>query len=174
MPDGSILRIPRTTITEANLRDMSYICANMREQDRREIHAVIDEPPAVIAWMLHESSPSFRWVAYYDGQPVCAFGVSTLFAGVGSGWAYGTKDMAKVMRRVTFFCQRSASRRAAAVFRRIEVRTSVDHDLSGRWLASLGFRQEGIADDYGRGGMAFVTYAATHKSAARLIGGRHG
>lgn len=172
MPDGHAADFKpasRTTITAANLRDMSYIAANMREADRREIFAVIDEPPAVIAYMLHEASPGFAWVAHYDGQPVCAFGVSTMLPGLGSGWAYGTREMPNVMRAVTAFCRRTASRRAAATFRRIEVRTAVGHDLSARWLGSLGFRLEGVAVDYGTNGLDFAIYGATRSSAARLI-----
>lgn len=157
------------TISPANLRDMTYIAANMREADRREIGAVIDEPATVIACMMFEASQGFRWCAYLDGQPVCAFGVAQLFVGLGSGWAFGTKDMPHVMRAVTVFCRRSASRRAAVEFRRIEVRTAVDHPDSHRWLGSLGFVREGVAVDYGAGGRDFATYAATHKSAARVI-----
>jgi len=174
MPDGHAADFKpasRTTITPATLRDMSYIAANMREADRREIGAVIDEPPVVLAYMLYEASPGFRWTAQYDGQPVCAFGVSTMFAGLGSGWAYGTKDMPHVIRAITRFCRRSASRRAALAFRRIEVRTAIDHPDSHRWLASLGFVREGVAVDYGACGLDFAIYGATRRSAARLIEG---
>lgn len=169
MPDGTRHPTARVTIAEATLRDMSYIAANMRDADRREIGAVIDQPPIVIACMLYEGSPGFRWVAYLDGQPVCAFGVSTMFVGVGSAWAYGKAGMERVMRGVTAFCHRRAAPLAARCFRRIEVRTAVDHDLSRRWLDSLGFEYEGVARDYGTGGLDFATYAATHRSAKRLI-----
>lgn len=157
------------TIEPATLRDMSFIAANMREADRREIGAIIQESPTVIACMLYEASPGFRWVAWLDGQPVCAFGVSTMFAGLGSGWALGTKDMPHVMRAVTRFCLQKAARYAVRAFRRIEVRTAVDHDLSHAWLRCLGFVREGIAVDYGTGGLDFATYAATHKSARTVI-----
>ena len=149
---------------------MTYIAANMREADRREIGAVIAEPPTVIACMMFEASAGFRWCAYLDGQPVAAFGVATLFHGLGSGWAFMTPGGRAAMPVVTKFCLRRVKPMLIrAGYRRLEVRTEVDHDLSHRWLEHLGFVREGLAVDYGAGGIDFVTYAATHKSAVRVI-----
>lgn len=151
-----------TTIRPATLRDMTFIAANMRDADRREITAVIDANDTMIACMLFAASPGLAWTAWHDEQPVCAFGVSRLFTGVGSGWAYGTKQMRSVMPAVTRFALRVV--RPLLVregFRRVEVRTAVDHDLSHRWLEHLGFQREGIAKDYGANGLDFLTYAAT-------------
>lgn len=162
-----------TTITPATLRDMSYISANMREADRREITAVFPYSSLEIAAAMWAASEDFRWCAHYDGQPVCAFGVSEMLPGLGSGWAFGTASMPRVIRSITAFCRRTASRQAALRFRRIEVRTAIDHPDSHRWLESLGFLREGLAVDYGAGGIDFAVYGATRSSAARLIGDKH-
>ncbi|MGO4339865.1 hypothetical protein AB4037_33770 [Labrys sp. KB_33_2] len=149
-------------IRPATLRDMTFIAATMRDQDRREIRAVIEESDTAIGTMLFHSSTDLAWTAWIDGDPVAAFGVTRLFPGLGSGWAYGTRRMRRAVPAVTRFARSSVRPLLIAEgFRRIEVRTAIDHDLSHRWLEGLGFRREGIALDYGRGGLDFVTYAAT-------------
>jgi len=152
------------TIRPATLRDMTFVAANMRQADRREIGAVIQESDTYVGYALFASSDGLAWVAWLDDEPVCCFGVSKLFTGLGSGWAYGTRRMRKVMGVVTRFALRDVRPMLIRQgFRRIEVRTAVDHDLSHRWLERLGFAREGIAVDYGMDGLDFVTYAATQK-----------
>ncbi len=150
------------TIHPATLRDMTYIAVNMREADRREIHAVFPGTDTAIGSALHEASPGLAWTAWHGGRPVCAFGIARLFPGLGSGWAYGTRAMPSTMKPVTRFCLRKAAPKLLREgFRRVEVRSAIDHDLSHRWLEHLGFQREGIARDYGSEGLDFVTYAAT-------------
>jgi len=150
------------TIAPATLRDMTYIAANMREADRREISAVFPGTPIEIGAALFAASPDLAWIAGLDGNPACAFGIARLLPGLGSGWAYGTRRLPLAMKSVTRYCLRSV--RPALIragFRRIEVRTATDHDLSHCWLEHLGFAREGIALDYGADGLDFATYAAT-------------
>lgn len=146
------------------MRDMTFIAASMRDQDWSEIQAVIPATRTEIGAMLFAWSPGLAWCAWLDDAPVVAFGVSASFNGLGSGWAYGTKRMPKVMKAATLFALRTVKPMLIAQgFRRVEVRTSVDHDLSHKWLERLGFTREGIAVDYGMGGRDFVTYAATRR-----------
>ena len=150
------------SIAPATLRDMTYIAATMREADRREISAVFPGTPTEIGAALLAASLDLAWIASLDGNPACAFGIARLLPGLGSGWAYGTRRLPLVMKSVTRHCQRSVRPALLrAGFRRIEVRTAIDHDLSHRWLEHLGFAREGIAVDYGADGLDFVTYAAT-------------
>lgn len=151
-------------IRPANMRDMTYIASEMRAADWREISAVVTETRSAVGYMLFASSSGLAWTVWLNGEPVCAFGVSRLFIGLGSGWAYGTKRMPRVMSRVTRYALRTVRPMLIREgFRRIEVRTAIDHDLSHRWLEHLGFVREGIAKDYGQDGLDFVTYAATRK-----------
>jgi len=157
-------RAPAITIRPATLRDVTFIAANMRDEDRREIRAVVNESDTVIGAMLFAASPGLAWTAWTDDAPACAFGVSRLYAGLGSGWAFGSKAMRKVMPAATRFALRTVKPLLIAEgFRRIEVRTAIDHDLSHRWLIALGFEPEGVAKDYGADGLDFVTFAATRK-----------
>jgi RimJ/RimL family protein N-acetyltransferase len=134
----------------------------MRGQDRREITAVIEESDTVIGYMLFASSPGLAWCGWLDDQPVAAFGISRLYAGLGGGWAYMTPRGVRLVPAITRFALRQVKRQLLAEgFRRIEARTAVDHDISHRWLERLGFAKEGIAVDYGCDGLDFVTYAAT-------------
>lgn len=150
------------SIRVATLRDMTWIAANMRDQDRREIRAVIDESDTVIGAMLYGSSQGLAWCAWIDDTPVCAFGVTRLFHGLGSAWAYLSPQGVRTIPAVTRFAMKTVRPLLIAEgFRRIEVRTAIDHDISHRWLERLGFTKEGIAVDYGRDGLDFATYAAT-------------
>lgn len=148
-------------ILPATLRDMTYIAANMRQQDWREITAVYPATATEIGAALFYSSDGLRWTAWLGDAPVCAFGVSRMLPGLGSGWAYGTLRMRRAVPAVSRFIRRHAAPLLIRDgFRRVEVRTAIDHDLSHRWLESLGFVREGIAGDYGADGLDFVTYAA--------------
>ncbi|MGJ4857059.1 hypothetical protein ACN6KF_003043 [Labrys sp. La1] len=154
----------RISIKPATLRDMTWIAVHMREQDRREIRAVIDESDTAIGAMLYGSSQGLAWCAWINDTPVCAFGVTRLFHGLGSAWAYGSKSMVRTIPAVTRFAMRTMKPMLVAEgFRRIEVRTAIDHDISHRWLERLGFTLEGTARDYGAGGLDFLTYAATRQ-----------
>lgn len=152
------------SIVPASLRDMTFIAANMRPADWREITAVYPATATEIGASMWFSSEGLRWVALLNGSPVCAFGIAPGLPGVGSGWAYGTRKMPRVMREVTKFIRRRvAVTLLRAGYRRIEVRTAIDHDVSHRWLESLGFVREGIAVDYGSDGLDFITYACRKK-----------
>ena len=150
------------SIRPATLRDMTFVSANMRDQDRREITAVIEESDTAIGYMLFASSPGLAWCGWLDDQPVAAFGISRLYAGLGGGWAYMAPRGVRLVPAITRFALRQVKRQVLAEgFRRIEVRTAIDHDISHRWLERMGFAREGIAVDYGAGGLDFATYAVT-------------
>jgi hypothetical protein len=157
-------------ILPATLRDMTYIAVNMRVEDRREIRAVFAGTDTQIGAALFEASLGLAWTAWREGSPVCAFGIARLFPGLGSGWAYGTCSMPAAMETVTRFCLRKARPLLLREgFRRIEVRSAIDHDLSHRWLERLGFVPEGVARHYGSDGLDFVTFAATkNQGSSRL------
>lgn len=148
------------TIKPATLASVSWIAANMRAQDRREIAAVRDlSDMRPLAWAACVSAVAL--VAYIGDEPVTAFGASEITDGVVAGWAFGTDRMVRTIPVVTRYCLSHVKPALIeAGYRRLEVRTAVDHDVSHKWLKRLGFRPEGVCWGYGRG-LDFVMYAAT-------------
>jgi hypothetical protein len=57
-------------ILPATLRDMTYIAANMRQQDWREITAVYPATATEIGASLFYSSEGLRWTAWIGDTPV--------------------------------------------------------------------------------------------------------
>lgn len=149
------------TIHPATLATVSWIAANMRVQDRREIGAVRDlTSTAGLAAVAVMGSP-VACVAFVGDEPVTAFGVSDIADGVCAGWAFGTDRMVRTIPTITRYCLSHVKPSLlAAGYRRLEVRTAIDHDVSHQWLRRLGFRPEGVCWGYGRG-LDFVMYAAT-------------
>lgn len=149
------------TIHPANLRDATWITANMREADRRELVALLGSfETAPLAATILQASGDEAYVAYLSGQPTVLMGLTPMFPGVMSGWAWGTRRMWRCVPEMTRFCRARWAEHMADGVRRIEVRTAVDHDLSHRWLRKLGAKPEGILTEYGDG-LDFAIYALT-------------
>jgi hypothetical protein len=159
-------------IRDACLRDASFVAANMREQDAVEIDAVVDmsNPAGVAAWLLNGSGafqedPALNWarIAYLKGQPVAVFGIARIAPHIGSAWAYGTRVLPRVAKRISLWGMGFyPPAMINAGIRRVEVRTMACHDLSHRWLASMGAVLETPEPfEYGRNGELFVQYAWT-------------
>ncbi|NKX16210.1 hypothetical protein HGG75_10780 [Ochrobactrum pseudogrignonense] len=67
----------KVEIRDGTLRDICFVAANLRDQDRREIFAtaVLDSGSQAGA-VSYLTSPDFCWTAWIEGQPVAAFGVT--------------------------------------------------------------------------------------------------
>lgn len=135
----------------------------MREADRREIMCQ-REPErsdhlACEAWF---SSPLHRYVARLGDAPVAAFGAAELRPGrkIWSAWAFGTDHMRAAIPAITRTIMRTITpdllNRGA---QRVQIYTIEDHDLSHRWLESMGCVREAVIPHWGKNGEAFVLYA---------------
>lgn len=149
------------TIEPACLRDVTWIAANMRAQDRREIAALVgDASMTDAAGAMLRGSPDHAFVAYLDAEPVAAVGVMRHAAHLGSAWAFGTDRTRRVIPALTRWgIAEWKPRMIADGYRRVEVRTIIDHDLSHRWLEKLGFARECLCRGYGRDGETFAQFA---------------
>lgn len=149
-------------IRPATLRDACYVAANMRDRDRREIEATIGRVaswPAVAAASLQLSGDD-AFCAFYGGQPATVIGVTHNGYGRGTGWCFGTNDLFRTMPALTRFLRRTwIISMIEGGLRRVEVRSLLDRDISHRWLESIGYQREGIAEAFGVNGEDFVTYA---------------
>ena len=153
-------------IRPATLRDVTYIAANMREQDWREISCLTNETRLGIGALSYLAAPEFTYVAWYRGDPVTAFGISpSAIATCWIGWAYGRSLLPRTIPAITRFFRSTLRQRALDVgIRRVEVRSIIDHDVSHRWLTGMGATREAELPDYGMTGETFVLYSWTRKT----------
>lgn len=150
--------IPLVTIETANLRDLSFVAANMRDEDWREI--ACQYPPNLtrldIAYAAFASPEA--WVATVRGQPVAAFGVSRITVSVLSAWAFATRSMWRAVPAVTRFIRDECARRwAEAGITRVEARSIAGHHVAHRWMASMGGTCE-PCPAWGRDGEDFMLW----------------
>lgn len=155
----------RVEIKAGTLRDICFVAANLRDQDRREIFATANLHSGTQAGAVsYLSSPDWCWTAWLDGQPVGAFGIS-----LGSpeyqphlryAWAYGANKFKRVVPAITRFCINEWPERLIAEgATRVEVRSLADHDLAHKWLSSIKARKEAVMPNYGVNGEAFELWA---------------
>jgi hypothetical protein len=152
----------RVSIEPINLRDLTWICSNLRPHDQAEISCQIH--PSIsfsdFGQRLYSSlHPDFSWIAYIDGQPVCAFGFQPQNVATWHGWAFGTKRMKRVMPAVTRRCLAEQDHLLSIGVRRVEVRRLSRMDISIKWLLQLGCEHEHLLKDYGRDGETFELWA---------------
>jgi hypothetical protein len=162
------------TIKPAALRDACYIASKMRPADLAEIAAVVEFDNRVqIAAMLLHYAGDLAFCAYLRDEPVTVFGVSAVSKTVCAGWAYGTEKLKRTIPACTDYALSTIGpelmRRG---YKRLEVKTAVDHDLSHRWLEGMGFVREGVARSYGFNGEDFAIYAITAAEAQAIYKGK--
>lgn len=141
---------------------MTYIGANLREPDAREILCQLPEGTSgstMAAGVFAATDPNWTWVASLAGQPACAFGFQPLTVPVWIGWAWGTRRMMRTIPAVTRWCWAQQERLLDLGCRRLEVRTIKGHDLSQAWLSRLGCRYRCDLPDHGRSGETFELWA---------------
>ncbi|MEX3008350.1 hypothetical protein [Hoeflea sp. TYP-13] len=148
------------TIEPANLRDVSYVAANLRAWDREEIYCQLPlgtKPEAIAA---HSLAVGEAWTAFYKGLPMAAFGFQTISAGVLTGWAYGRDGMERCIPAITrFVFTYKVPEWLEAGITRIEVRTIETHVSAHRWLEAAGAERICALDQWGRDGERFHLYA---------------
>ena len=96
----------RPEIVPATIRDVTWIAANLREQDRAEIAEVYPGSLTALAIGLVLGSTA-AWVARLGSDPVGALGIVDIHPGIGSGWAFGTNRFRRVVPELTRFCAAS-------------------------------------------------------------------
>ncbi len=153
-------------IMPATLRDIAFVTANLRPEDRREIKASADLASTVEAAVIaYETSKDWSWTVQLSGQPVAAFGVavtSPLTPHIRAAWAFGTRRFRRAVPAISRFASVEwPDRLAAENVRRLEVRSLAGHDIAHRWLAALGARPEGDLVAFGTGGETFRLWAWT-------------
>lgn len=152
----------RIEIIPATMADVTYIGANMREQDRRELFCQLAgriSASSAVAAIFASCPPDWSWVATHDGNPAAAFGFAPYTAATWCGWAFGTVRLRRCIPAITRFCKAQEDRLIEAGCRRLEVRTIHDHDVSHQWLAGLGAVKVCDLPDFGTNGEEFQLWA---------------
>lgn len=145
------------------MRDASFIAANMRDEDFREIACLWKDwdTRALGVCALETAVPGMVWSVWYDGQPAAAYGFSRASAfdpEHWQAWAFGTDRFRRCVPLITRHLTdlRPVVEREC---RRLQVISHKDHDIAHRWIRTLGGKREGILRYYGRGGEDFCLYA---------------
>ncbi|MER8863238.1 hypothetical protein NKI19_05890 [Mesorhizobium sp. M0751] len=154
-------------IIPATLRDLSYIAANLRPEDRAEIDCQFDDwSPALLALTALQG---FAYVAELDGNPEAGFGAAEQRSGLWIAWSWGTRRTRRCVPGITeFFHAVLGPEVAARGAWRVEARALAANDLALRWLARLGATQRCRLPGYGRNGEDFLLYDWT-----RTLGENH-
>ncbi|MER8793960.1 hypothetical protein NKH75_07095 [Mesorhizobium sp. M0984] len=154
-------------ILGGNLRDLSYIAANLRPEDQAEIDCQFDEwTPAMLA--LH-AMQGRAYVVELDGNPEAAFGAAPLRSGLWIAWSWGTKRMKRCVPRITqFFYAVLGPDVAAQGAWRVEARAMAGNDLAVRWLNRLGATERCRLPGYGKNGEDFILFDWTRETWANV------
>ena len=110
------------------------------------------------AALAAEAGPA--WTALVGGEPAACAGVAPLWPGVAEAWSFAG---AAIGREALAF-HRAVARGLADAERdlrlhRVQAACRADHVRGRRWLALLGFEEEGLMRRYGPEGRCFVRFA---------------
>jgi hypothetical protein len=154
-------------IIGGNLRDLSYIAANLRPEDHAEIDCQLDDwTPATVALAALQG---FAYVCELDGNPEAAFGAGEIRSGLWIAWSWGTKRMRRCVPRITqFFYEVLGPQVAAQGAHRVEARAMAGNDLAVRWLNRLGATERCPLPGYGRNGETFLLFDWTRETWANV------
>jgi hypothetical protein len=150
-------------IIGGNIRDLSYIAANLRPEDQTEVDCQFDSwTPAHLALSAMQG---FAYVAELDGNPEAAFGAAEARSGLWAAWSWGTKRMRRCVPLITkFFYEVLGPDVSAAGAWRVEARPLAGNDLAVRWLKRLGATERCSLPGYGRNGEDFLLFDWTRET----------
>lgn len=139
--------------------DVSYVCRNMRDADRRELFACrFDEDPDRLTMDVLQ-----RWtIAWVVGleRPIAVLGGVEMWPGLWSVGMFATDEFGQIGSQLTRWLRRRmipVAREAGA--RRLEARSIEGHDEAHRWLLKLGAeRDEKPLTNWGKGGETFFNF----------------
>lgn len=150
-------------IEPANLRDLSYIFANLRARDRREMVAERGAwHPASVAQFV-TASPEIARRAFIArtkaGVPAVGFGAAPVTPTTVNAWLLATDQALRCIPEVTRFVDGPLRRQLVVDgYRWAEARALAENAEALGWLAALGGRIVAELPGYGVGGEKFVLY----------------
>jgi hypothetical protein len=150
-------------VVGGNVRDLSYIAANLRPDDLAEVDCQFDSwSPAMLA---HLSMQGMAYVVRLDGNPEAAFGATEVRSGLWLAWSWGTQRMWRCVPRITsFFFEVLGPDVAAAGAHRVEARALASNAMALRWLRRLKATERCSLPGYGKNGENFILFDWTRDS----------
>ena len=169
-----MIRLPSgVSIEAATIRDASYIMANLRPLDLREVRCQIPDSVTMVEMsyaMLH-SGDSF--IASYRGKPVVFFGTSAMNVACAMVWAVGTKNAPRVIPAVTrFMIHEHIPNLIDRGFLTLEARSYFEHVEAHRWMLSAGAHKSGAPFYYGKDRELFQLFRWTIEEFEAIRTGR--
>lgn len=145
-------------ITSLTVRDLTYILANLRAGDQRELRAHLGEvPPLDMAYATLATPWAFQ-IRLHD-QPVAAFGAHAQSPTTVSAWAYGTDRFRRAVPQMTRFINGALARELVRQgFRWAEARSVEGHEEAHRWLLALGAQVACDLPGFGVNGERFLLF----------------
>lgn len=153
-----------TRIVPATPRDLCYIAANLRPQDRAELECQMDEwsVPAVAAITMQST---FAFICELNGNPELAFGSGQIRTGLWVAWSWGTKRQRHCLPTAIDFIRTTLQPEVyAAGALRVEARALASHRVAHRFLELIGGTKRCDLPAFGKGGEDFVLYDWTRES----------
>jgi hypothetical protein len=146
---------------------LEYVLGNLREHDQLEVAATVDQGSALDTAKLLWSVPGPKWeMRTHDNIPAIVGGFTPVWNGLGSGWMFGTDDW----DAVALECTKAVKKHIIPALerngvRRIEARPMAGNDKALRWLKLVGFKQDAVTAQFGRGGEDFLLFSRlTHET----------
>jgi hypothetical protein len=154
-------------LTETGLE---YVLGNLRAADEDEVRATIYQGSAAATAELILSIPGPKWEARtLLGEPAAIGGFVPVWPGLGSGWMWGTDQWDEVVGEITRALKRHILPALDAKgLHRLEARPMASNVKAIRWLGLLGFEQEAVTAQFGRGREDFVLCARVGHDATRM------
>lgn len=158
-------------VRPGSVRDVTFVAANMRDADKREIFCQRkDQDVQALAMTMVYVSPIHCYAAFEGCSPVAAFGASEQHPNMWTAWAFGTRKLRRAIPAITRHIRRHIVQ--ALLYcgaNRVEVRSIADHDVAHRWLENLGAEREALLRGFGKGGEDFVLYAWRRDQFSRSV-----
>lgn len=167
----------RKTVQDLNIRDFTYVIANLRPQDEEELRALLPQGSTRQDYSTILGQAAFEgngYSVYLDDEPIAVFGVSrgSSFA-TAVIWAFGTDKFKRAVPTISHFTWNKITHDLynAGVLR-LECRALSSNTFAREWLKRTGFREECELPYYGTGGQSFHQYAMTVEDYNRRFAGR--
>lgn len=149
----------KVDIVPACIRDLTFILANLRQDDYEEIACQLDGLPFELLAYGAMVEPQHAYVARLDGQPVAAFGATRQRPTLANAWSWGTPHMGRAVPFIIdSVCEVLIPDLAAAGVLRCEARALATNTMAHKFLLRMGARECAKLDAYGRDGENFILY----------------